>query len=386
MNQSSQFGIIKTAFVCLLFVQYFDGTTVVGQSFPVFKAVTIDPQIDKVCYGLTVADVNGDGRPDLVGVSDRAVYWYENPSWKRHRIIADQTVKDNVCIAPLDIDQDGAVDFALGAGWTGTGTIQWLRRGKTLEDKWSVHPIATERWTHRMRFADVLGKGRPQLVVTPLNATVGKGVRLMAFTIPKNPTMDRWVPVVLSDRLNRVHNHWHVDFDENGTVDTIAASQEGITLITSHAGSFQSKTLNSEAAGEVKFGSLGKKQPFMATIEPMHGTRAVVYTQKKEGWDRTVLDESLQQGHAVWMADLNGDMADEVIIGHRAAGKGDVKGPGLYAFQLDQQSGQWKKHVIDNGGCAVEDAIAADFNGDGKIDIAAGGRATHNVVIYFNGN
>ena len=78
MNQSSQFGIIKTAFVCLLFVQCFDGTTVVGQSFPVFKAVTIDPQIDKVCYGLTVADVNGDGRPDLVGVSDRAVYWYEN--------------------------------------------------------------------------------------------------------------------------------------------------------------------------------------------------------------------------------------------------------------------------------------------------------------------
>ena len=75
-----------------------------------------------------------------------------------------------------------------------------------------------------------------------------------------------------------------------------------------------------------------------------------------------------------------------MIIGHRAAGKGDVKGPGLYAFQLDQQSGQWKKHVIDNGGCAVEDAIAADFNGDGKIDIAAGGRATHNVVIYFNGN
>jgi hypothetical protein len=40
--------------------------------------------------------------------------------------------------------------------------------------------------------------------------------------------------------------------------------------------------------------------------------------------------------------------------------------------------------VIDDGGCAVEDALAADLNGDGQPDLIAGGRATHNVVIYWN--
>ena len=33
---------------------------------------------------------------------------------------------------------------------------------------------------------------------------------------------------------------------------------------------------------------------------------------------------------------------------------------------------------------ACEDALAADLDGDGRPDIIAGGRATHNVKIYWN--
>jgi hypothetical protein len=33
---------------------------------------------------------------------------------------------------------------------------------------------------------------------------------------------------------------------------------------------------------------------------------------------------------------------------------------------------------------ACEDALAADLDGDGRIDVIAGGRATHNVRIYWN--
>ena len=35
-----------------------------------------------------------------------------------------------------------------------------------------------------------------------------------------------------------------------------------------------------------------------------------------------------------------------------------------------------------DGGVATEDAIATDVTGDGKIDIIAGGRATHNLKLY----
>ena len=41
-------------------------------------------------------------------------------------------------------------------------------------------------------------------------------------------------------------------------------------------------------------------------------------------------------------------------------------------------------HVIDDGGVGCEDLVAADLDGDGRPDIIAGGRATHNVKIYWN--
>src|SRR5689334_16699122 len=58
----------------------------------------------KVGYATVVVDMNDDQRPDIVVVDTMRVVWYENPSWKVHTLIQDQTKKDNVCIAPYDVD------------------------------------------------------------------------------------------------------------------------------------------------------------------------------------------------------------------------------------------------------------------------------------------
>src|SRR5436190_235236 len=108
----------------------------------------------EVGYAVTVVDMNDDQRPDVVVVDTKRVVWYENPSWAVHTIIQDQTKKDNVCIAPYDVDNDGKLDFALGADWrpsdtkTG-GTIQWLTRPKSPgTGSWEVRQIAEEPTTH----------------------------------------------------------------------------------------------------------------------------------------------------------------------------------------------------------------------------------------------
>lgn len=358
-----------------------------------FNEQVLDPQIGKVCYAVTLADVDGDGKQDIVAVTENRVLWYENPSWKKHLIIEDQTPLDNVCIEAGDITGDGRVDFALGAGWTSTGTIHWLTRGESLDQKWQVHDIAMERWTHRMRFADVLGTGRPQLVVSPLNATVGDGVRLTAFEVPAAPRDDRWRPTVMDHTLNRMHNHWHLDLTGDGQIDTLTASREGVHLIRRDGDDWQRIRLgdgaeaedpNLRGAGEIKSGQLKDGTRFLVTVEPMHGTMLVVYLPTSDPlspWQRQVIDDGFQRGHAIWTADLTGDGGDEIVFGHSDT----PETFGVIAYRATAADGtSWQRQVIDAGGMATEDLVVADLTGNGRPDIVAGGRATQNLKLYIN--
>ena len=62
------------------------------------------------------------------------------------------------------------------------------------------------------------------------------------------------------------------------------------------------------------------------------------------------------------------------------------KKTGIKLFNLQDQENQWKDFWIDDNGIACEDLQVADLDGDGKKDIIAAGRATHNLKIYWNKN
>jgi hypothetical protein len=381
-------------------------------AFPRFRVQEIEKGL-KVGYAVLPVDVNHDGKKDIVVVDSARVVWYESPTWKRRTIIDNQPHPDNVCIAAHDIDGDGKVDFALGADWrpfntkTG-GTLQWLKRGKTLDEPWTVYPIDTEPTVHRIRFADVDGNGKPALVVVPLmgrgstaakNWMDGQGVRVLAFRIPKDPTRDRWVPEVLDKSLHVVHNFEPVPAAAGKGQDILAASYEGVTLLTRDASGKRARrhlgTGNQDTpkgkrgASEIKMGKLKSGRKVIATIEPWHGDQVVVYTEpdNPQGmWDRHVIDEKLRWGHAVAFADLDGDGGDELIIGVRddlSKKPGERRGVRIYKA-LDERGTRWARDVIEDGGVAVEDLTVADLDGDGRPDIVAVGRFTGNARIYWN--
>lgn len=365
-----------------------------AQDVPAFTPVVLDPHIGNVCYAVASADVDGDKQPDVVAVSENRVVWYQNPTWKPRVIIADQTERDNVCIAPHDIDGDGRVDFALGAGWTKIGTIQWLSRGASLDDKWNVHLIGQEVSTHRMRWGDLLGTGKAQLVVSPLNKSVSPaGARLLAFEIPSNPKTDTWKTTVVDEALNRMHNHWMVDLNGDDRIDCLTASEEGLLLFHRQAdGTIGRQQIGlpdipgarGKGNGEVKVGKLKGGRKLVVAVAPFHGNAAVVYTEpvgKTGPWTPQVLTTNLNRGHAVYAADFDGDGNDEFVIGH--SDPTTNPGPGISVFRTVDDGKTWTRHVVDDGGIAVEDLVVDDFNGDGKPDIVGGGRATHNVKLYL---
>lgn len=361
-----------------------------------FEKIVIDPNLGKVCYAVTAADVDGDSRLDVIAISEREAMWYRNPDWKKNVMISDAATKDHVCITAGDIDKDGKIDFAMGAGWPKSGgEIFWIKRGKSLQEPWTVHPIGAQAWTHRMRFADVLGTGRDQLVVTPLNGDANNGIRLMAYPIPDQPATANWTPKIMSRSLNRAHNHWHIkNTKPDQPEDTIVASQEGLSLVQLAADdSFSVTRISNGAAseqptqrgsGEIKKGKFREKV-MLATIEPMHGNQVIVYLGEalNSQMQRIVLDESFAQGHAIWCADLDGDGMDEVVAAHRQP-KADGTPPGIYLYDATDMSGEhWERTQLD-APMACEDIWCDDFNEDGKVDIVAGGRDTHDVNLYLN--
>jgi hypothetical protein len=383
-------------------------------AFPKFKTQEIATDL-KIGYAVLLEDLNHDGKTDIIVVDKERLIWYENPTWKVRVITLGKAKPDNVCVTALDIDGDKQLDLVLGAGWNPSntktgGTLQWLKRGKTLDEEWTLYPIAEEPTVHRVRVADLFGDGKKQIILSPLqgrdssakgNWLDGRPVRTLAFPIPHDPVKGPWEPSVIDETLHVVHNFIPIPRDKGS--DLLMASYEGVSVAhfdgktwktTRHGEGNQANPKSNRGASEIKMGKLTGGNTYVATIEPWHGNQVVVYPtseKNKDGlWQRIVIDEELRWGHAVWCADLDGDGSEELVIGVRD--NPDAKRKDAFTLKsgvriykaLDEKGTKWKREVIEDGGVAVEDLATADLNGDGKIDIVAVGRATGNARIYWN--
>lgn len=343
-----------------------------------------------VGYAVVPGDVNGDGRTDILAISGTDVVWFQAPAWEKHVILgAGTTTADNVTLAPHDIDHDGRLDIALGAGWTrqNTGTLQWVRQNPPgTTPAWEVFPISAEPTLHRIRWSDVDGDGSQELVVAPLHGKGAKGpdwdgpgARVLVFRPPPNPRTDPWPMEVAAEANHIQHNFLPVNLDTDKQDELITASKEGLYSLKRVANGTWSRTLMGEGApGEVKLGRVGGRR-MLATVEPWHGAGIAIYAEKPGVWTKTTIETALTDGHALGWADFDGDGSDELAAGWRGAPK-----PGVAIYVVDRDGALKSKMIVDDGGMATEDLIVGDFNGDKQPDIVASGRSTRNIKVYWN--
>jgi hypothetical protein len=119
-----------------------------------FRYVVVDRHGPADPWGKAVGDLNGDGLPDLIvgGRSGGGLVWYENPGWSRHDIAATEAFSTDHEVA--DIDGDGRNDLVSLT----YDAVAWFR-----SPDWARTDIA---WAHLhdIEVADLDGDGRPDVV------------------------------------------------------------------------------------------------------------------------------------------------------------------------------------------------------------------------------
>lgn len=380
---------------------------------PNFKIQIVDNQIN-IGYGLAIGDVDGDRRPDILLADQKQFVWYKNPgnktdAWKRYVMAENLTPQDNVCIAARDLDGDGRVEVAVGAGWnpaetgdsTKSGAVFYLIRPADPTSRWEAVRLPHEVTTHRMRWAKT-GAATYQLIVVPLHGLgnkngEGRGVRIWGYELPKNPR-GAWNRHLVDSTLHLTHN---VEIWEDGpATGLIVASKEGGRVFAWRQNRWQADdresarnalpllTNNTDGIGEIRRYDGGKG---IATIQPMHGNLLQIetgtyalrpVTNVAADKEISILTDQFSQGHALVCGDFLGTGRDQIVAGWRNPNKEGKVGVRLF---VPQESDNFAGYPLDDSiRMACEDLQAADLDGDGDLDLIASGRATLNVLIYWN--
>lgn len=377
-----------------------------------FERESIDPDIS-IGYGLSIGDVDGDQRLDIVLADKSEIVWYQNPggrskTWNRFVMARQLTQRDNVCVSVRDLDGDGKVEVAVGAGWNpgnttdpnASGAVFFLVRPSDPKQLWGVEPLTPHDPTvHRMHWVKWQNQGEGieqyRLLVLPLHGVgnqngQGEPVFISAYQVDaKGKQVGQ--PTRIPTGLHMAHNFDIVE-SATGTESVVVAGREGLVMIQSGGGEQDSvaeleqvvDAPDGRGAGEVRRFEF-QEHPTYATIEPMHGQQVVVYQAADDGkWRRRVLDASLNQGHAVACGELTGNGQRQIVAGWRANNAENQVGIRLYDYNQEQD--KWETRIVDENKMACEDIKLADFDQDGRLDIVAAGRATNNLVIYWNEN
>jgi hypothetical protein len=350
------------------------------------------------------ADINHDGKTDVIGLSQRGdLVWYENPAWTPHVILAEsqaqamigQDAFHMVNGDAADLDGDGFPEIALAYGFNANGPSSIGNIGILHQDGkggWTLKEIGRVPTAHRIRFGDVDGRGRKELFVGPvLNEAETGGLALPGHVPVKlwmfRPDPNGWKQSLVSnENMGLVHAVQPLDWDGDGHDEVLTAGFSGV--VVHHLEKDGSWTHTQIAVGdtapwpgsgasEVQVGSIGGRR-FFATVEHFHGNMVVVYTQDgKGGYQRKVIDDTLAGGHALVMADFDGDGRPEIV----AAGTGSRAN--LFFYKAADASGaNWTRALIDDdmspSSCAV-----ADMNGDRRPDLVCmDGRQPNHIKWY----
>ncbi|GAB4025475.1 hypothetical protein GCM10028773_51180 [Spirosoma koreense] len=350
---------------------------------------------DFISEGVAVADLNKDGKPDIVA----GYYWFEAPNWTRHEMAPSRTYdprkeySDSFLNLGMDVNQDGwddvvVIDFPGKPGF-------WFENPKNGKaGEWKKHILADSVGiaNESPGFIDIDGDGR-------LDILCGDKAKkqIVWLKAPSKPGETEWQRFALSKENvpgTEIFSHGigFGDIDKDGFDDVVV--REGWFKGTADKKSgdwvFQPANLGEPCSHMqvLDVNGDGKNDVVSASAHALGvwWHEQVVGEQGKIDFKTHLMSNTTAQTHSSIMADLNGDGRKDYITGkrflaHHGRDPGDSDAPMLMWFEFTPgKEPYYKEHIIDNDSGAGLNIVAQDINGDRKPDIVV---ANKNGVYLF---
>jgi len=352
---------------------------------------------DFVSEGVAVADLNKDGKLDIVA----GYFWFEAPSWTRHEMAPSRTFEprkeysNSFLNFGMDVNLDGWDDVVI-IDYPGKPAFWFENPKKQKVTEWKKHIIADSVGiaNESPNFVDIDGDGRPDILC---GDKAKKQIIWLKAPTKKGET--EW------KRFNLTHEKVSGTEIFSHGIGWGDINQDGIKDVVIREGWFQG-TSNLNAGNWVFHpANLGEPCSHMQVFDvngdgkndvvsaSAHALGVWYYEQINENgtinFKTQTMSTTTAQTHSSIMADLDGDGKKEYITGkrflaHNGRDAGDAEAPILLYFEFDsKQKPHWKEHIIDNDSGSGLNVAVADMNKDGKLDIII---ANKNGVFLLENN
>lgn len=346
--------------------------------------------------GVAVADVNRDGKPDVL-VGD---FWYESPSWIPHAIRPTKDYGDGLhsysdCMACWsdDINQDGWPDQIV-VGFPGAPAY-WYENPKNQVGDWPRHEVWPSACNETPLYTDLFGDGR-RVLVMGWQPQGKDNEGQMAWFDPASDTSRPWSMHAVSEpsqpgkvvpgTFRFSHGLGVGDLNGDGRQDVIctggwweqpASGRESKTAWTFHPAKLGDAVADMIAYDVNRDG----KADVIASSAHQFGIWWFEQGTAEDGnpvfTRRDLFPELISETHALISADINGDGLNDLVTGKRfwSHGKsepGSDKPSRLYwfeAYKTDDGKTAFKPREIDDQSGIGTQFVVQDFNGDGKLDV-----------------